>query len=128
MSATIFRVQDADGRGPFKPGFSRHWLNPSPSARDLLPPWMSEFGMGILRLAHPGDHIGCGCRSMEGLRRWFDDGELDRLRGYGYQVVSMSADRILAESVNQTVFARALPLRKGATVVRMLDPECRRAG
>lgn len=22
----IYRVQDADGRGPFKPGFSRKWV------------------------------------------------------------------------------------------------------
>ena len=119
MSVRIYRVQDADGRGPFKPGFSHRWLDPSPSARDLLPPWIDEFGLGIISRINAGEHAGCGCRSINGLRRWFDDGELERLREFGYQVVMMKADRILAESVNQTVFVRSRPLKDGVLIIRM---------
>jgi len=122
----IYRVQDADGRGPFKPGFSKKWLDPSPTARDLLPPWMQEFGMGIIHLARPGEHLGCGCRSIDGIRRWFDDGELERLRGFGYHVVMLKVDRILAESINQTVFARSRPLKDGVLRIAMDGTGCLR--
>jgi hypothetical protein len=41
---TLWRIEDADGRGPFRPGFSRHWR--SPNGIDLPPPWY-EAGISV---------------------------------------------------------------------------------
>lgn len=112
MSVTVYRVQDADGRGPFKPGFSRYWLDHDRD--DWPPPFFEEFP----GLRFPdGGHIGCGCRTLDGVRRWFNDRELSTLAAAGYQVVAIDADRVLAESEHQIVFWRRRPLRFGAQAV-----------
>ena len=104
----IYRIQDTDGRGPYKPGFSRQWV----SKRGPIPPptWMEEFGTELFDQIKPGEHLGCGCRSMEQINKWFMREEIDRLRLLGYSIVKMRADRILAESKHQIVFARNTPL------------------
>ena len=73
--------------------------------------------MDILKASPKGYAIGCAFRSLAGLRRWFSESELSRLRVYGYAVVTMDADIILGESERQLVFSRRRPLRAGATVI-----------
>lgn len=103
----ILRVQDEEGRGPFRPGFSHCWVDPrSPCT---LPTWMEEFGMVMPRHSKTF-YYGCGVRSFSQIRRWFTDGELKLLYGYGYSIVSMTVDDIIAESKNQNVFRRRKPL------------------
>ncbi|MCK0507967.1 hypothetical protein [Aromatoleum anaerobium] len=110
MTNIIYRIQDSDGRGPWKPGFSRLWVEDRDD-HDLLIPWYQEFGQVHLR-AIVGMHIGCGCRSEDQLRRWFTQTEYARLVEYGYRAVRMPVGRILAESNIQCVFERAKPLRR----------------
>jgi hypothetical protein len=112
----VYRVQDSDGRGPFKPGFSGSWIDADIGDRDNLRAWPLEFGDGIvnqvrLLVAH-GYHCGCACRDIETIKRWFTAAELERLKVLGYSIVKMRVDRILAESKDQLVFAREIPLRK----------------
>lgn len=111
----VYRIQDSDGRGPWKPGFSHRWVEVRPD-HDLLSPWYEEFGR-VDQQATPGMHIGCGCRDVATLMRWFTPTEYRRLLGFGYRAVSMTVDRILAESVIQCVFERRLPLRQEATAI-----------
>lgn len=103
----VLRIQDADGRGPYKPGFSGVWCDnfgaPPP------PTWMQEFP-GLLRRMNENAHYGAACRSVEQIRKWFTPTELLRLHLLGYRLVAMEADRILAESKNQIVFMRRKPL------------------
>lgn len=110
---TIFRIQDADGRGPYKPGFSGTWCD------DMGPPvpptWMQEFP-GLLRKMNDGFHYGSGCVSLAQLTKWFTPTERFRLSILGYRVVSMNVDKVLAESRNQVVFARAKPLNEEVRV------------
>lgn len=110
MTNTVYRIQDADGRGPWKPGFSRHWVQDRDD-HDLLIPWCREFG-NVHHRAIVGMHVGCGCRTVEQLRRWFLPTEYARLAEFGYQAVQMEVGRILAESNIQCVFERAIPLRR----------------
>jgi hypothetical protein len=112
----VYRVQDAEGRGPYRPGFSKKWLDEDPRALGLLP-WFEEFGTRIL-IGTEGMHCGSACRSLEQLERWFSPSEIRKLRRFGYSPVSMIADRILAESDIQLVFARHKPLNDG---VQLLD-------
>ena len=116
---TVFRVQDKDGRGPWKPGFSERWVEDRPEEEfAALKPWPMEFG-NVLRGAIVGMSLGCGCRSLEQLRRWFTPTEYQTLRDYGYRAVKLEAGRILAESDIQCVFERAKPLWAGAEPVEL---------
>lgn len=122
MSTTVYRVQDVDGRGPWRPGFSRIWVQERADHANLLP-WPQEFGMGILpRGDWPfGKHFGCACRTLEQLRRWFSPQEYATLQSYGYQAVQMEAARVLAESQIKLVFQRPRPLRFGAEPVSLYE-------
>jgi hypothetical protein len=115
LKAKILRVQDSDGRGPWRPGFSRLWVRDR-ADHDNLIPWPTEFGMGIIpRDTWPfGRHFGCGCRTIEQLQRWFTVEEYATLTRYGYQAVRLDVDRVIAESERQLVFQRSRPLRAGA--------------
>lgn len=111
----IYRVQDKDGRGPFKPGFTKRWTDYN---GPLTPPtFLEQFGP-VHRNALPGEHVGCGCRSLQQLRLWFTPKEMKWLLKHGYQIVKLDVVRILAESDSQLVFARHKPLHVGAVEVK----------
>lgn len=115
MKEIVYRIQDSDGRGPWKPGFSRQWVEDRPD-HDNLPPWYVEFGP-IHRRALYGEEIGSGCRTLDQLRRWFTRSEYRKLIHFGYKAVKMEVGRILAESDIQCVFGRALPLKDEAIII-----------
>ena len=117
MSETIYRVQDSEGREPWRPGFSKYWIDSDIGCREQLKPWPEEFGFGILRKALIGQSVGCGCRTLECLWKWFTRHEMDRLHTWGYHIVRMDVDRILAESPDQLVFCRNLPLSEQIEVI-----------
>lgn len=113
---SVFRFQDSDGRGPFRPGFSKYWIDDDGPC--LLPPYTEEFGVAIVGAMHATKmHCGCGCRTLEQLNKWFTPSEQRKLRNFGYSIVSIDIDRVIAESENQVVFARRKPLRIGAVPV-----------
>ena len=115
----VLRIQDADGRGPWKPGFSRRWVEDRPD-HENLPPWFVEFGR-VDKLALVGEHVGSGCRTVEQLRRWFSPSEYMTLRRFGYRAVRMAVGRLLAESDRQCVFGRARPLREDVEPVELYE-------
>lgn len=119
----VFRVQDKDGRGPWKPGFSQQWTEDRPDEEyAALVPWTSEFGLEkIIRRSIQGMHIGCGCRTLEQLRRWFTATEYATLQGFGYQAYRIKVGRILGESDIQCVFERAQPLRFGGRRIDLYE-------
>jgi hypothetical protein len=108
MSLLIYRVQGIDGRGPWRPGFSHRWVEDCD--RPLPPPWFEEFGTKIMRGLKATEFVGCGCRTLEQIDKWFIPRELDRLCVLGFHLVCMEVDRVIAESENQIVFARSKPL------------------
>lgn len=114
-STVVFRVQDRDGRGPWKPGFSECWVEDRDD-HDNLKPWYQEMGM-VHRLGIAGMHMGTACESLEQLRRWFTKSEYRTLRRYGYQAVQMEVRRILGKSETQLVFERSNPNNVGCRPV-----------
>jgi hypothetical protein len=45
----VYRVQDGSGRGPWLPGLSRLWSDPTlRPGMENLPPWGVEFGWDLL--------------------------------------------------------------------------------
>ena len=122
-AARVYRVQDADGRGPFRPGFSHWWVEERPD-HDNLVPWMQQFGHdAIPRTGWPfGKHFGCACRTLDQLRRWFTASEYATLQRFGFQAVSMDVARVLHESEIQLLFQRAKPLRADVSPVDLYGP------
>ena len=84
-----------------------------------------EFG-NILRRAIVGMSLGCGCRTLGQLRRWFTPTEYATLRRCGYCAVRMEVSRVLAESEVQCVFERARPLREDVEPVELYPPNAQR--
>lgn len=115
--AIVYRVQDAEGRGPWRPGFSHNWVEDR-SDHDNLLPWFVEFG-DVRKIAILGMAMGSGCRTLEQLRRWFTQSEYKTLLNYGYRAVQMRVGRVLAESDIQCVFERALPLNEGVQEIEL---------
>lgn len=118
----LYRVQDAEGRGPYKPGMSVKWADAEGHYKGdytNLPPFMDEFGYGVidemnLIMSISGGAFGCGFRSMEQLNNWFSPAEQERMKALGYQIVRIPAKKILRSSDKQTVFWCDKPLHKAA--------------
>lgn len=110
---TVYRIQDKDGRGPFKPGFSKRWLDPEPKPNEeLLVPWPIQFPDVLFRIqVFHVVYCGCACMSPEQLRMWFSQSEFKRLKRFGYQSVTLEVDEVLGQSEVQLVFRRIKPIR-----------------
>jgi hypothetical protein len=111
---TIYRIQDAEGRGPFRPGLSLRWIDDEAKPHEsTLKPWPEEFpevffAIRIFRTIY----CGCGCNSPEQLKLWFSKLEIRKMEILGLNPVIMEVDEILAESPVQLVFRRLKPLRE----------------
>lgn len=113
----VYRVQDKGGRGPFKPGLSHIWLDGQKS--EYLKSWIEEFGVEPIRMAMgEGRYLGCACRSVDELKRWFSRAERRRLKKLGYNLVSIDVDEVVMESDIQLVFRRGRPLSEGVVLVK----------
>lgn len=113
----VYRLQDSEGRGPFKPGFSKTWVIPR-ADHENLQPWFIEFGRVDAQVL-TGETSGSACRSLEQLRRWFSKREYRKLKKCGYKAVRMSVNRIIAESDIQCFVGRAKPFYKDAKKVKL---------
>lgn len=121
----VYRVQDADGRGPWKPGFSIKWVDRQ-SVHPLPADVVTAFGLGWRNEIPDGWACGCACLSMEALREWILPIERERLTAFGYAPVAMYADAIIRRNDDQVIFARKKRLTVGA--MRMTwDETARRA-
>lgn len=114
----LYRVQDQAGRGPWRPGFSRQWVEPSDEAGRLMETLMDLLPFEAIQMLPEHLHYGCACRTKASLLAWFLPPEIRRLQAFGYRIVRMQVDAVLAESQWQVFFARRRPLAEGATVIR----------
>lgn len=119
MKEIVYRIQDDVGRGPFRPGFSHQWADDSFTAGcKCFPTWMEEFGETLIqRRGRAGEHFGSAVRTIDKLCEWFSPTERLKLAAIGFNAVSVPIDRVLAESENQLVFARKLPLHWGVVTI-----------
>ena len=101
----LYRVQDADGRGPWKPGLSNSWVDES---RTFFPEILTDVFR--IRLPKSGYH-GYACSSIPQLRLWFSPTEYATLSAFGYYAVITSGS-IIAASETQVLFTRKIPLNR----------------
>lgn len=106
----VFRVQDAKGRGPYRPGFSHLWAD---DAGPINPTIFQDFGEDVAsRYMKRRGYYGCAFRSLHQMSLWFTGIEIYRLILYGYRLVELTPDRVLAESPHQLLFYCKRPLTK----------------
>lgn len=108
-STTVWRVQDPQGRGPFKPGLSDRWCDPD--GHDF-PPVQAEFGLDWLKEIPKGWAVGCAFRDRAGAERWFSPSERWRLLRLGYYLVTLIGCTVIRESATQMIVARPMPLKE----------------
>lgn len=112
----LYRVQADDGRGPWRPGLSRHWIDET-SHQPLFPNVLESFGLDWLGKIPRGWHAGCACRSLSELFAWFTPIEMERLAAIGYYPVVLMPDKIIDADAHQVVFARKRPLNEGIEIL-----------
>lgn len=108
----VYRVQDREGRGPYRPRFSHYWTDPEHDARNPLEPTMM-YDPRTMVLRHNSDAFGYAFRTPSLLLEWFSITELHRLAELNYYPVTMLVDRVLKESPRQLIFWRNRPLAVG---------------
>jgi len=116
----LFRVQDAEGRGPYRPGFSARWRDKTNPRHP--PAWWNELGMGFFEahnLVDPALHSGCAFRSIAQLKDWFSPSELRRLDALGFRLVTIRPEAVFAETPTQVVFGVAAPLHTCRSVIKL---------
>jgi len=114
----VYRVQDSDGRGPFKPGVTEKWL------RENQPDELEPFPVPKILSAMAGArfrHIGCGCTALSQLRIWFTHGEYAMLLNLGYRAVEMWADEILLSDENQVLFSRKKTFKTATNYLKLYE-------
>lgn len=117
MKLQVYRIQDADGRGPFKPGFTQTWLMDRPDL-DNLQPWYVELGPIHLK-RDAGAFAGAACRTLTQLRRWFTPEEYAILKAHGYQCFRIGVGRVLGESQTQMLIQRSKPFQHAAQPIEL---------
>lgn len=107
----VWRVQNGEGRGPYKPGLSEQWSDGN-SGRDCVP-WWIELGLPMVA-AHDSlrgnMHTGCAFETKEKAKEWFSRSELRRLSKLGYRLVQINVDAIRYRTPTQLVVQSITPL------------------
>lgn len=111
--ALVYRVQDRNGRGPFKPGMTDRWRDPDGND---FPPVQAEFGLSWREEIPHGWHCGCAFRDVAKAGAWFSPWECDRLAALGYRLIALGGCQVLRESGHQMIVVRRRPFRAGAVI------------
>ena len=107
---TVYRVQGQDGTGPYGP-------DEVPAVSDITDRHRAESGLVV----HPGpardgmtvvpdgggnwdNDYRCGFDSLDQLRDWFSDKEIDTLLISGFDVVKISGVKIIQKLGKQVIF------------------------
>lgn len=117
MKFTVYRIQDKDGRGPFKPGYTEKWMDKD---RTFFPKAVINQQIHIQRIADPDLHLAYVCESVEQLKKWFSPTEYEYLKKCGYSAVRMSVDTIWT-CEDQAIAGRKKQYRKSITVIPLYE-------
>jgi hypothetical protein len=110
MMMPLWRVQDRDGRGPWRPGFSDVWMtDATPTVGRAI---LQERGIKpiIARAHRAGLYLGCAFRPAR-QRLWFADGDMSRLWQLGFRVADASKCDVLFENEQQALIGCQFPLK-----------------
>ena len=115
MKTTVYRIQDSEGRGPFKPGMSIKWLDEN---RTFLPDAQISEQRWIKKIADPELHLAYVCTSIEQMKQWISKTEYARLVSLGYRFVKIEVDQIW-QLDGQAIAGRKRQYRKQAEIIKL---------
>lgn len=108
----LLRMQDGNGRGPWKPGFSEQWVDNT--RRFDLPSLQEDFGVDFRPMVDAafkrGLHLGTAVKGVEKFNQWFTASERVKLAMFGYRIVDASQCEVLGETNWQVVIGSQQPL------------------
>lgn len=117
----LLRMQDANGRGPWKPGFSNQWVDEA--RRFDLPALQEDFGIDFQPMVDAafrrGLHLGTAVRGFDRFNQWFTNNERVKLALFGYRIVDASECEVLGETNWQVVIGSARPLSELPTAPKV---------
>ena len=119
----LYRVQDREGRGPYRPGLSKLWSDPE---GPVVVPWWTEMGVSVqaaIEMMPQDMFTGCAFDSMKKLSDWFTAKERQKLDALGFYIVRFRPDKVLARTQSQVVFAQNYPLSGLPAVSRLVGVE-----
>ena len=105
----VYRIEDERGRGPYQIDMER-WTNSNHTDSKHPNPYCesknfyNKFRLLDKKYPEPGKVI-FGFNSINKLKRWFNEEELENLEAIGFNMVTYDAD-IYVNSHFQTVFVR----------------------
>ena len=111
----VYRVQATDGRGPWRPGFSKTWIDGSAPAGRLAQNIFDLISARTLQALPRDLHYGCACRTFDQLLDWFTPVEYVNLQKLGYYPVTLAIDTIIVESDWQMLVGRERHFSEGAS-------------
>jgi hypothetical protein len=119
----VCRVQDAEGRGPYRPGFSHIWNEHEDGPAPVMGAFPGAIAEAYKIIRKRGGAVGCAFRTVEQARAWFNANEVLTLARYGYSLCWMKADEVLAENNDQLVIWTKVPLAKAVIHKGWVKPE-----
>lgn len=123
--ATVYRVQDGQGRGPYRPGLSMQWSDTTdptiPEEHQLMVSRTAEVLAAMGRLNQERRHRGFGFLSLRDLWAWFSASERIKLRQLGFRIVKIESVRIEMQSPAEVMFSTARPLAELAVPLPLLN-------
>jgi hypothetical protein len=108
----VYRIQDNNGRGPFKPGFTETWIKEQKNT--------SYFRISELNKLRKIKNKGCGCLSLSDLKKWFTKEEYQNLKKLGYICVKMKG-KILLKNSDQVVFSKTSKLSLNKEILELYE-------
>lgn len=112
MSNLVCRIQDAEGRGPYRPGFSQYWSERDSGPDPIFIAFPDVMDKACKIVITKGGAVGCAFRSIKQAENWFSPNEIIALAKLGYSLCWIQPDEILAENDDQLVFWSKVPLAK----------------
>ena len=110
--SAVCRIQDADGRGPYKPGFSHLWSEREGGPLPIYLAFPDVIDRAHKIVSKRGGAVGCAFRTLEQASAWFSPTEVLTLAKLGYSLVWIQPEEVLAENDDQLVFWTRIPLAK----------------
>jgi len=117
MKVSVYRIQDKEGRGPFKPGYTEKWLD---ADRTYFPKAPIREQLWIKKIADPDLHLAFVCETVEQLKNWVSATEYARIKEDGYSAVKITVDKIWTLD-GQAIAGRKRQYRKQAIPFTLYD-------
>lgn len=108
--ARIIRVQDSDGRGPWRPGFSHLWTgDDTPTGMTAIFHYPEAMDAAV-RANRRGLHVGCAVYDID-IGKWFSPRDLEKLTSLGFSTVDASRCTVIFSAPGQLLIGSTLPLK-----------------